>query len=65
MENTEIKQTLNYLKELKEQLYEFELFTDVEMTLMMHELYKLIEKLMNNITKRKPNGIWGCTQSCH
>ena len=41
-----IKPTLDYLKELKEQLYEFEL-SHVEMTLEMHSLYKLIEKLMD------------------
>ena len=42
----EIIPTLEYLKELEEQLYEFEL-SNVEMTLEMHNLYKLIEKLMD------------------
>jgi len=42
----EIIPTLEYLKELEEQLYEFEL-SNVEMTLEMHNLYKLIEQLMD------------------
>jgi len=46
MNNINITHTLNYLKELEEQLYEFEL-SDVDMTLEMHHLYKLIDNLMN------------------
>ena len=46
MNTTDTKHTLKYLNELEEQLYEFEL-SDVEMTLEMHELYKLIENMMN------------------
>ena len=42
----EIKPTFESLKELEEQLYEFEL-SHVEMTLEMHNRYKLIEKLMD------------------
>ena len=46
METLDLRQTLDYLKELEEQFYEFEL-CDVDMTLEMHNLYKLIENLMN------------------
>ena len=46
MNTTDTKHTLNYLKEIEEQLYEFEL-SEVEMILEMHHLYKLIENLMN------------------
>lgn len=46
METIDLKQTIDYLKELEEQLYEFEL-SDTEMTLEMHDLYKLIEQLMD------------------
>ena len=52
MNNTEIKQTLNYLKEVEEQLYEFEL-SETEMTLESHNLYKLIEKLMDKTFESK------------
>ena len=50
--NIETKPTFDYLKELEEQLSEFEL-SDVEMTLEMHTLYKLIEKLMDMTFKSK------------
>jgi len=56
MNNTEIKQTLNYLKEVEEQLYEFEL-SETEMTLEMHHLYKLIEKLMDKTFESKDENI--------
>jgi len=41
-----IKQTLHNLKEIEAQLYEFEL-SATDMTLEMHNLYKLIEQLMD------------------
>jgi len=50
--NIEIKPTFDYLKELEEQLYEFEL-SEVEMTLEMNTLYELIEKLMDMTFKSK------------
>ena len=42
----DIRETVKYLKELEEQLYEFEM-SAVDMTLEMHNLYKLIEQLMD------------------
>jgi len=52
----EIKPTFEYLKELEEQLYEFEL-SEVEMTLEGHNLYKLIEKLMDMTFKSKDDDV--------
>jgi len=46
METIDLQQTLDNLKELEEQLYEFEL-SATDMTLEMHNLYKLIEQLMD------------------
>ena len=46
MNTTDIKQTVKYLQNLEQQLHEVEM-SDTEMTLEMHNLYKLIKQLMD------------------
>ena len=43
MDNSDIKETLEDLKQLEQQLHQVEM-SDVDMTLEMHNLYKLIDE---------------------